>query len=86
MDSPMDSPMDSSGDVAHDAHAMPRNILYQGTRGGIVGLSPMMSSTRPGQADWTERMLYDARWTERGWLEGSKNRPKVGGFELFLNE
>ncbi|CAK9027992.1 unnamed protein product [Durusdinium trenchii] len=35
------------------------NILYQGTRGGIVGLSPMMSSTRPGQSDWTQRMIYD---------------------------
>ncbi|CAJ1372242.1 unnamed protein product [Effrenium voratum] len=35
------------------------NILYQGTRGGIVGLSLMMSSTHPGRPDWTERMLYD---------------------------
>ena len=35
------------------------NILYQGTRQGIVGLSPMMSSTQPGQADWTQRVIYD---------------------------
>ncbi|CAE7202231.1 itr-1, partial [Symbiodinium pilosum] len=35
------------------------NILYQGTRAGIVGLSLMLSSTKPGNPDWTERMMYD---------------------------
>lgn len=35
------------------------NILYQGTRAGIVGLSLMLSSTKPGSPDWTERMMYD---------------------------
>jgi len=36
-----------------------QNIIYQGTRSGIVGLSMMMRNTFPGQDNWTSRMLYD---------------------------
>jgi len=36
-----------------------QNIIYQGTRAGIVGLSMMMRNTFPGQENWTSRMLYD---------------------------
>lgn len=36
-----------------------QNILYQGTRNGIIGLSSMMRLVMPGAQDWPERMAYD---------------------------
>jgi len=38
------------------------NIIYQGTRNGIVGLSLMMSKTMPENSNWTQRLLYDTSY------------------------
>merc|ERR1712137_796968 len=35
------------------------NILYQGTRNSIVGLSPMMGVVMPGDAGFVGRTAYD---------------------------
>eukprot|EP00928_Gymnodinium_smaydae_P063451 TRINITY_DN4700_c0_g8_i1.p1 TRINITY_DN4700_c0_g8~~TRINITY_DN4700_c0_g8_i1.p1 ORF type:complete len:2834 (-),score=475.17 TRINITY_DN4700_c0_g8_i1:232-8733(-) len=36
-----------------------QNILYQGTRSGIIGISPMMSTVLTTDPTWAERMFYD---------------------------
>lgn len=48
------------GDYCNEnIHVCAQNILYQGTRNGIIGLSSMMDEVMPGDKKWTERMLYD---------------------------
>eukprot|EP00931_Biecheleriopsis_adriatica_P072653 TRINITY_DN47081_c0_g1_i1.p1 TRINITY_DN47081_c0_g1~~TRINITY_DN47081_c0_g1_i1.p1 ORF type:complete len:2919 (+),score=455.88 TRINITY_DN47081_c0_g1_i1:1094-8758(+) len=39
-----------------------QNILYQGTRASVVGLSGMMTSTLPGERNFEQRMAYDVSY------------------------
>jgi len=43
----------------HNVMTCTANILYQGTRNGIIGLSSMMSSVMPGNEDWPARVMFD---------------------------
>jgi len=51
---------DEFGDYCNEnIHVCVQNILYQGTRNGIIGLSSMLDEVMPGDKKWTQRMLYD---------------------------
>merc|ERR550534_65037 len=42
-----------------DIYRCTQNILYQGTRGGVIGLSSMLKLSFPGMSDWAARWVFD---------------------------
>jgi hypothetical protein len=54
---------DDLGDYCKDNISMCLlNMIYQGTRAGIVGLGTMMDPVMAGEPSWAERMTYDVSY------------------------